>query len=140
MKTYYYNDESFMNTDSYNNFIKENPSEGYLKIRAYAANQAVPIANLKIIISKVIDNNNVIFYDGMTNESGLIENIILPAPKQNPDDLDVPNYTKYDITAYYEPDDLEKKYKANIYEGIRVIQNILIVPKTLQNVGGYLGN
>ena len=140
MKTYYFNDKEFISTDSYDKFIKENPREGYLKIRAYAANQAIPIANVKITISKIIDDYNIIFFDGMTNESGLIENITLPAPIQNTNDLDIPTYTKFDITAYYEPDNLEKKYKANIYEGIRVIQNILIVPNTLKNVGGYFGN
>ena len=139
MNTYYFDDESFMNTNSYNEFIKNNPSEGYLKIRAYAANQAVPIQGVKIVISKIIDNNNVIFFEGFTNESGLINNIILPAPAQNPNDLDVPNFTRYDIKATYMPDNLDKNYKANINEGIYVIQNILIVPDTLKNVGGNFG-
>ena len=139
MNTYYFDDEAFMNTNSYANFINENPSEGYLKIRAYAANQAVPIQGVNIVVSKIIDNNKVIFFDGSTNESGLIEDITLPAPKQNPNDLDVPNTTSYDITATYNPDDLDKIYKVNIYEALRVIQNIIIVPSTLKNVGGNFG-
>ena len=139
MNTYYFDDESFMNTNSYSEFIKDNPSEGFLKIRAYAANQAIPIQGVKVIISKIIDDNKVIFFEGYTNESGLITDITLPAPTQNPNDLDVPNFTKYDIKAIYIPDNLDKNYKANIYEGIHVIQNILIVPNTLKGVGGNFG-
>lgn len=139
MNTYYFDDESYMNTNSYNKFIAENPESGYLKIRAYAANQAVPIQGVKIIVSKMIDDDNVIFFEGYTNESGLIENITLPAPKQNPNDLDVPNKATYDISAKYMPDNLDRKYKVNIYEGLRVIQNVIIVPNTLKNVGGNFG-
>ena len=139
MNTYYFDDESYMNTNSYTKFISENPAEGYLKIRAYAANQAVPIAGVKIIISKIIDDNKVIFYEGETNESGIIENITLPAPKQNSDDLDIPSKTAYDISAKYTPDNLDRNYKANIYEGLKVIQTIIIVPNTLKDVGGNFG-
>ena len=139
MNTYYFDDESYMNTNSYNKYILENPENGYLKIRAYAANQAVPIEGVKIVVSKIIDDNKVIFFEGNTNESGIIENITLPAPKQNPNDLDVPESASYDISAKYMPDNLDKRYKVNIYEGLRVIQNIIIVPDTLKNVGGNFG-
>ena len=56
MNTYNYIDESFTNTKSYQDFIKENPTEGYLKIRAYAASQAIPISGLNIIVSKITIN------------------------------------------------------------------------------------
>lgn len=140
MNTYYFDDESFINTNSYSKFINENPTEGYLKIRAYAANQAVPIKGVKIIVSKIIDNNKVIFFEGSTNESGLIENITLPAPSQNPNDLEVPNRTTYDINAKYIPDNIDRNYKANIYEDLKVIQTIIIAPNTLKDVGGSFGN
>ena len=55
MNTYNFNDASFKNTSSYQNFISANPSEGYLKVRASAASQALPISGLKIVVSKIID-------------------------------------------------------------------------------------
>ena len=61
MNTFNINDENYKNSESYQTFLKSNPTEGYLKIRAYAASQALPISNLKIIISKVINNDNIIF-------------------------------------------------------------------------------
>ena len=128
MNTYKFDDENFKNTDIYKQFITVNNSEGYLKIRAYAASQALPISKLKIVVSKRIDNNNIIFYEGETNTSGVIEKITLPAPKQNTDDLIVPSSTSYDVKATYEQDSTTTIYKVNIYDNIYVVQTINVVP------------
>ena len=128
MNIYNIKDKEFINTDIYKNFIKNNPTEGYLKIRAYAASQAIPISGLNITISKIIDNNKVIFFKGATNESGIIERIILPAPRLLESNLDTPNSTEYEINATYTLDNIETKYIVKIYENIYVIQNISIVP------------
>ncbi len=134
MKTYNFNDESFKNTDTYKQFINTNESVGYLKIRAYAASGALPISNLKILVSKVIDNNIIIFYEGLTDSSGIIEKITLPAPRQNSDDLTIPTSITYDIKATYSGDNITT-YKVNIYDNIYAIQNISIVP-TMNVMGG----
>lgn len=128
MNTYNFNDESFKNTDIYKRFITTNTGEGYLKIRAYAASQALPISNLNIVVSKTIGNNNIIFFEGATNSSGVIERIVLPAPEQNTDDLIIPNSISYDIKATYEPDNTTSTYRINIYDNIYVVQTINIVP------------
>ena len=135
MNTYNFNDENFKNTQSYQNFTNTNQSEGYLKIRAYTASQALPIANLKIVVSKIIDNNKIIFFEGTTNSSGVIEKITLPAPKQNTNDLVVPSSTTYDISATYEQDNITTTYIISIYEKIFVVQTINIVP-TLNTLAG----
>lgn len=119
---------SFVNSSTFQNFLRENPESGTLKIRAFAASQAVPIKGLRVVVSKVIDDDNVIFFDGLTNESGIIENIVLPAPKLNSDNMNIPNRTTYDITATYIPDNIVQLYKVNIYENVYVVQNINVVP------------
>ena len=126
MNTYNFSDENFKNTDIYKEYIGINNGQGYLKIRAYTASQALPISNLKIIVSKTIENNNIIFYEGITNSSGIIEKIILPAPKQGSDDLIKPSSTIYDIKATYE--NTTNTYKVNIYDNIYVVQTINLVP------------
>ncbi len=128
MNTYNFNDENFKNTNSYKQFTFANPAEGYLKIRAYAASGALPISNLNIVVSKIIDNNNVIFFEGKTNSSGIIERIPLPAPRIESNNLDAPNSTTYDIKATYPEDNLDEVYKINIYENIYVVQTINVVP------------
>lgn len=136
MNTYNFNDENFKNTATYKNFVGANPSQGFLKIRAYAASQAIPISGLKVVVSKNIDNNNVIFFEGTTNESGVIERITLPAPRLDPNNLDAPNSTTYEITATYAPDNVSTIYRVNMYENIYVIQTINIVPDLNAMAGG----
>lgn len=126
MNTFNIYDQNFVNSEVYQNFLKDNPSNGYLRIRAFAANQAIPISGMNITISKIIDNNNVIFFEGATNTSGLIERITLPTPKLDPNNLDAPNSTDYTITARYNNDN--KIYKVNMYENVYVVQDINIVP------------
>lgn len=129
MNTYNVNDQSFINSEIYQKFLSENSSRGYLNIRAYAASQAIPISGLRIVVSTTIDNNKVIFFEGSTNSSGIIGGISLPAPKLDPNNLDAPNKTTYEIQATYTPDNITQIYKVNMYENVSVIQNINIVPE-----------
>ena len=126
----------FKNTEEYQKFINENPSIGYLKIKAYSANEAVPISNLKIIVSKVIDSNRVIFFEGSTNESGIIERIELPAPLLNPNNLDAPLSTIYDIDSFY--NNVDRKYSVRIFDNVYVVQTINVIPNNIMR--GNYGN
>ena len=135
MNTYNIYDENYVNSDSYQKFISENPSKGSLRIRAFAASEAIPISGLKITITKTIDNSNVIFFEGYTNESGIIDNIALPTPELDTDNLLKPFFSSYEITATYLPDNFVHKYIVNMYENICVIQNIKIVPELNVNGG-----
>ena len=136
MNTYNFNDESFKTTTTYKNFVTTNPGIGYLKIRAYGASGAIPISNLKIIVSKIIDNNTIIFYEGITNSSGIIEKISLPTPKSNQNDEENPKYTTYDIKAIYQEKAMTNNYSVNMYENIYVIQTINVVPSMNVISGG----
>lgn len=123
---YNVNDKDFVNSEFYKSFINLNPGVGYLKIRAYAASQAVPISGMNVVVSKNIDGDKVVFFEGITNESGVIEKISLPVPKMGSDNLLVPVITTYDINTNYDGED--RVYKVNIYDGIYVVQNINVTP------------
>lgn len=129
MNTYNVNDKDFLDSNLYKEFINENPKIGYLRIRAYSANGAIPISKLSIIVSIIYKDNKIIFYKGETDESGIIENIKLPAPAINANNLDVPHYTTYDVDATLPNTNLHKIYKVNLYEGIQVVQNINATPQ-----------
>lgn len=124
--TYNVNDKDFLNSELYKSFINSNSGVGFLKIRAYAASGAVPISGLSIVVSKDIGGNKVIFFEGVTNDSGVIERISLPAPRIDSDNLVSPILTTYDISAVYEGEN--KLYKVNVYDGIYVVQNINLTP------------
>lgn len=128
MNTFNFDDETFMNTNTYKEYIKNNPATANLNIRTSAASNAIPISNVRIIISKMIDGNKIIFYDGLTDESGIINNIKLPTPALNSNDLEAPSGTLYDIEAIYKEDNIDRFYKVLMYADICVVQNINIVP------------
>ena len=130
--------DDFKNTSEYREFIKKNEAYGNLVIRAYAANEAIPISNVSIIVSLVINNNNVIFYNGMTDSSGMTPKIKLPAPIYNENNLVTPLYTTYDIKAIYNNTDYA--YKVNLYDDICVQQTINIIPDVMERKFYYYGN
>ena len=139
MNNYNVNDENFINSSLYKNFIRVNSGEGKINIRAYAASQAIPISNMDIVISTNINNNKVIFFEGKTNQSGVIENIKVPAPPILNNNLTNPPSLVYEISARYIPDNINKVYSVNIYDNLTVIQNISIVPDTVIKAGGFIG-
>ena len=64
----------------------------------------------------------------MTDSSGMIREISLPAPKRNTDNLEAPQFTTYQINATNPSDNMNTVYSVNIYDDIIVVQNIVIVP------------
>ncbi len=118
--------EEFMKTSGYDKFIKENPEKGNLKVRVYAFNEAMPIKDVNIVVSKIIDNIKVVFYDGYTDSSGVIEKISLPTPELNTDNMIKPAKITYDINA--SKDNLNGNYEVSLYEGVCVVQNIKFIP------------
>lgn len=135
MNTYNVNDESFQKTSIYENFMRENLGIGSLKIRAYAASEAIPIAGLKIIVMTNFEDNNIIFYEGVTDNSGIIEKIKLPTYKLQENDLVAPLKRVYKIIATINEN--RKEYDVNIYDGICVVQNISMVSSNMEGIGEY---
>ena len=140
MNTYDLNDQSFVNSEEFQKFMKNNPARGFLRIRAFAASGAVPISGLQVVVSTIIDNNRFIFFEGATNESGIIDNISLPAPRLNTNNLDVPSKTVYDIEATYEANNFKQSYQVNMYEKVFVVQAINVGPSNNLGLGEYNGS
>ena len=123
MNTYNINDENFINSDIYKSFIKENPVNDWNIYKTKEASNEIGL------LAEFIESIIIIFYDGFTDTSGVIEKIVLSAPRLTSDNLDVPSKIVYDIKATYPNNLVDLKYQVNIYEDIFVIQNINIVPE-----------
>ena len=111
-------------------FLKDNTSFGYLTIKATKARGAIPVTGMDVSVSTTFNDEKIVVFNGITDDSGLIEHIKLPAPKMGDDNLEIPNKQGYQIYAYYKPDNFEYLYNINIYEGLNVIQNINVLPNT----------
>ena len=132
--TYNIDDKDFIESDLYKTFINANPGLGFLKIRAYAASQAVPIGGMNVVVSKNIGGNKVVFFSGVTNDSGVIERITLPVPRMDSDNMISPVITTYDVDTSYEG--VNRLYKVNVYDNIYVVQNINVTPDISYGVNG----
>ena len=132
MNTYNIIDSSFINSSLYKDFIKANSSNGFLKIRAYSINEALPIEGLRVVVSTIYNNNKIVFFEGETDSSGLINRIKLPTPENDTDNLVIPKTINYKIEVFYDELGLNRTYEVNMYENICVVQNINVPPKTLE--------
>ena len=129
--------EQFEKTDEYKTFIEENPSTGVLKVQVFTADQAIPIANAEVFITKKIGDNDVLFFSGQTDSSGIVDNIILPAPAAeiNLDVFAVPKYTTYNLVVSSDEYKKIKQYNISMYGDIKVLQYVKIY-----SVGNMDGN
>jgi hypothetical protein len=123
---YYYDSEEFKDSSTYKNFININDSYGILKIDAFTASGAYPLAGVDIIVSKVLDGNKIIFYEGKTNDSGIIESIVLPTRsiKEEINNASDILFTTYDLEANYKKYDVSKNYDVSIFDEVKVIQPV----------------
>ena len=114
---------------SFQNFLRDNPGRGTLKVRASSANAAVPVEGVRVIVSKKIGNNTIIFFNGSTDESGMINGISLPTPPAVSSDEVVPKFADYNMEAIYPPENMDKNYSISICCSVSVIQYINITPE-----------
>ena len=116
-----YYDES---NEKFKDFLKDNPGYGYLKVRASSASEAMPVSGVNIVVSLNYKDEEIIFFNGKTNESGVIEKIKLPTPVLDENNLVKPSKLIYTIRAEYK--DFLNTYNVSMYEGVCVVQNINI--------------
>ncbi len=123
--------EEFKKSESYQKFIEENPSTGNLKVKVFTAYKAIPIPDTRILVTKDIDGQKVLFFSGLTDSSGMISDIELPSPEENTNFKpgDDAEYAMYDVTAIHEGYERIKKYDVAIFGNTGVIQYIKMIPE-----------
>lgn len=136
--------EEFKNTYNtvYQEFLKENPATGSLKVEVFTAYKAVPITNAEIIVTKNFGDNAVIFFRGFTNSSGMIEDIKLPAPSfvsaKTP--FIEPKYTLYDLHAMHKEYNTVKEERIGMFGNVNIIQYIKMTPNVILKGVDTFGN
>ena len=113
---------------TYAQFLAANPAVGTLKIQAARARRALPTAGVEITVVRQCRDERVLFFQGLTDEDGLIEAIPLPAPPRalSQQAGSGRRGALYDVFAAH-PDFAPVQLQAEIFEGITAI-----LPVTLQ--------
>ena len=105
------------------------------------ANQAFPLSDVEIEVWKEINGEKVEFYKGVTDSSGIIDNIILPAKESKKDISSASDivYTSYILTVTYPKTNFKKDYNVGIYDNIKVIQPVRISVIPELGTGDFYG-
>lgn len=119
--------QSFPQTaDTFESFRQRNTKSGFLRVQAFAGPQTVPVSSADVLVTRDFLDGTRRFAAGQTNESGVLDGIILPAPdgslSQQPGTV-LP-YALYDVRVSH-PDYRTEIYRdVPIFDGIKSIQPV----------------
>lgn len=118
--------DTLYDSKNYPDFASQNTGSGLLKVQVFTANQAFPLKDVDITIYKDIDGKRVVFYEGVTDSSGIIDNISLPTKEMKSDveSADDIVFTTYNITAKNINTNETKDYVIYIFNDVKIIQPI----------------
>ncbi len=130
------NDMSYDVDENFEDFMRENNGKGVLKLQAFRGEQAFPVSGVSARISKKIGDDFYIFFEGETDESGIIDGIELPAPPiENSTEYGRPNKAAiYLLVARKNGFDTIER-EVEVYDTIKTIQPL----RMTQRYGGIYG-
>lgn len=118
--------------DTYEDFENANPQTGALRVQAFAANQSFPIPNAKVSVYLELTDGQRLMFEGLTDISGVLDNIVLPAPElslsQTPDSKGRLPYSSYTVTVERDGFTGARYVDVPVFSGIKSIQNAELVP------------
>lgn len=129
-------DQIYDADENFEAFIAENSGMGSLKLQAFRGEQAFPVSGVSASISRKIGDSYYIFFEGETDESGIIDGIELPAPPvENSTEYGRPNKAAIYILSAKKKgyDTIEREIE--IYDKIKTIQPL----RMTQRYGGIYG-
>ncbi|MBE6538609.1 MAG: N-acetylmuramoyl-L-alanine amidase [Ruminococcaceae bacterium] len=120
----------------FEDFMRENSERGELRIQAFRGEQAIPVEGVSVLITKRIGSADYIFFEGETDNSGIIDGIVLPAPPAS----NSTEYGKPDRTAMYFMSAKKNRFdtierQIEIFSNIKTIQPLQMT----QRYGGIYG-
>lgn len=109
-------------------------SIGWISVNVRTAENASPVENASVVITSMNNGNLIFEATGVTDESGQIKKIALPAPSASLS-LDSENlikpYSVYDISVYADGFFRERSVDVPVFAGITSIQQFNMVPLPL---------
>ena len=110
-------------------FIELTPQTGSLRVQATAARNATPVGQAQVRVSKNFTDGMRVFATGATDESGILDNILLPAPDKNATQAleSIAPYALYDIEVSH-PD-----YAPQVFLSVPIFGDV----KSIQTVEFY---
>ena len=114
----------------YDNFLKENPKTGKLRVQTYASAQVFPIQNAKVTVEKEFSNGRFTFAEEYTDIDGVAENITLPTKSKElslTPESPIP-YSTYTVRVTHPQFESVTFVNVPIFEGIESLQPVAMLP------------
>lgn len=112
--------------ETFKEFQVLNTKSGILRVQAYAGQRTIPVIGADVLVTKTFTDGILRFASGRTDESGVLDSIVLPAPDssfaQSP--TGTMPYALYDIRVSH-PDYRTEIYRqVPIFDGVKSIQPV----------------
>jgi len=118
--------------EDYQQFLWQHPVMGTLKVQVYAARGAIPVKNASVTVDKQLASVRITLFRGVTDQSGILENILLPALpaaySQSPDTA-AESGTYYQISVSHPGYRSQNDIRAAIYDQIQTILPVGMYPQ-----------
>ena len=104
-------------------YLEKYCEQGILRIQAFRGQQAIPVEGVHVTVRCPIGGDQMVFFEGSTDSSGIIDPILLPAPKPETSlspDLSDP-CSEYEIIAEH-PDFETLTSNVMVFPGVKTIQ------------------
>ena len=105
-----------------------NTGYGALRVQVYAADQTYPIAAANVAVTE--NEKDEILFQGYTDTSGIIDDIILPAPSKEMSNgpTKTKPYSQYDINVSHPRFNSRRYINVPVFEGKKSVQTVQLVP------------
>ncbi len=130
---------------TYEQFLAENTGSGLLKVQVFSGQQVTPIPNAEVLVTKELINGPRIFFSGLTDISGIVDGIQLPAPNRTLSESPQPRgdgvtmqmpYSQYNITVKEGRHHTQEYTNVPIFDGIKSIQPVRMIPLQFSDENG----
>lgn len=120
--------------ENYEDFVRENPSRGAMKLQVTAGGQSFPIINAQVTVRIPLETGDRDIFTGYTDINGIIDNIELPAPNSDISfdeaNKTVVPYSVYEVTVTHPDFANAEFFNVPVFAGIKSIQPVQLVPLT----------
>ncbi len=118
----------------YDEFVRKYPGRGKLKVQISAAKGTFPVKDVVVDVAVIYNGIRYTIYNDLTNNSGIVDNLVLPARpceySQNPLTASAKDEATYYISVYH-PDFLAvNNFAVAVYDAIETILPIALEPIT----------
>jgi hypothetical protein len=116
---------------SYEEFLRSHPGRGNLKVQVSTARGTFPVAGALVEVTKAFDGVERVLYKNVTNPSGIVERMPLPAlpvEYSQQESTAERSGTQYQVSVYH-PGFMPLRFSTvEIYDGIETILPVPLEP------------